>query len=162
MKKIKKISLGLLVAGLLSGIGGCAVQHGANVERVADSSIDVTHPRAELVLASTELLRKLVMVNVRFGAVGTLQRAEFGMQNVSSKKLVLEYKVEWQDQGGFTVSNNSVWHRFSLAPKEMKNMQTVGKVPEAYKIQVITRLPDDLFIESHKQEVEDNKKWYQP
>ena len=156
---IKKLSrLGLVAATLIFAVG--CVQHAANAPRVADKTIDTTHSRAELVLASDKLLRKLVMTNVRFGTVGNFARAEVGMQNLSGSKLQLEYKIDWQDSQGFTINSNNTWHRFSLAPKEIKNLQSVGKTPEAARIQVVVRLPDDLFIESNKQQIREDKKWF--
>ena len=154
----KTAALGITVVSLLSSVG--CVQHAANAPRVADRTIDVTHSRAELVLASDQLLHKLVMTNVRFGSAGNFARAEVGMQNLSDQKLQLEYKFDWQDSQGFTVNSNNTWHRFSLAPKEIKNIQSVGKTPEADRIQVVVRLPDDLFIESRKQQIRDDKKWF--
>ena len=137
---------------LLCSMGGCVTPQGANVQHIADKTIDTTNPRATLVLASDQLPGKLVMTNVRFGAVGNFQRTELSMQNLSKRKLVLEYKIVWQDNNGFTINSNQAWHRFSLSPKQIQNFQSVGKDPDAYQIQVIVRLPDDIFINSEKQE----------
>lgn len=137
---------------LLLAVAGCVAPQGATVQQIGDKTIDVTHPRAQLVLASDQLLGKLVMTNVRFGTVGNFTRTELDMQNLSSRKLALEYRIVWKDKDGFTINGNNAWHRMILSPKQINNVQSVGKDSDAYQIQVVVRLPDDLFIESHRQE----------
>ena len=155
--KIGRVFVGFLVA---ITVVGCAAPKAAIEKRVDDSTIDATHPRAEVVVGSKELLNKLVMTNVIFGSVGMFPRMQVTLQNVSNKKLVLEYKIEWQDQQGFAVNTDAAWHRFTLTPKQVQNIQSVGKVPEAYSAQVMTRLPDDIFIETHKREQKEKTEWY--
>lgn len=144
--------LGILPILLLVGLSACVAPQGATVRQINDKTIDSNHPRAQLVLASDQLLGKLVMTNVRFGTVGNFERTELGMQNLSKRKLALEYRIVWQDRDGFTINSNNAWHRMTLSPKQINNVQSVGKDPAAYQIQVVVRLPDDLFIESHRQE----------
>ena len=160
MKILK--SIGVFVGvGILAGVVGCtAAPKAAMQSRVSDDTVDATHPRAELVVGSKELLKKLVLTNVRFGDAGVFPRMQVAMQNVSNKKLVLEYKIEWQDDQGFAVNQNNAWHRFTLTPKQIQNIQSVGKVPEAYSVQVMTRLPEDIYIESRKREQKEKVKWY--
>lgn len=151
MKLFKKWTVFFFSILLMGSMVGCvAPQQGANVSYIKDKTIDASHPRATLVLASSQLLGKLIMTNVRFGAVGNFQRTEVSMQNLSKQKLILEYKIEWQDKDGFTINSNQAWHRFSLSPKQIQNVQSVGKDPAAYQIQVVVRLPDDLFIDFQK------------
>lgn len=152
---IKRSSIGqvcwcvLLGVSVLFGLSGCAeVQKGANMPRIDSDNIDTTNPRSELVLASKTLVGKLVVTNVRFGTVGNFQRAEVGLQNISNKKLAFEYKIEWQDRDGFTVNAHASWHCFTLTPGQIQNVQSVGKTEEAYRIQVVVRIPDDEFNES--------------
>lgn len=147
-KNIVRISIVIF----LFGLSACVAPQGATVRQINDQTIDVTHPRAQLVIASDQLLGKLVMTNVRFGTVGNFARTELGMQNLSKRKLVLEYRIIWQDKDGFTINANNAWHRTIMSPKQINNVQSVGKDPDAYQIQVVVRLPDDLFIESHRQE----------
>ncbi len=148
---IKKLMKSLLCGSLILVNTGCEVTHGANMQRINNNNIDVTHPRAELVIASDKLLNNLVMTNVRFGNVGNFQRTEIGMQNISARNLNLEYKIDWQDNQGFSVNSHSIWKRFSLSPKQIKNVQSVGKVPEAYQVLVTVRLPNDMSIDSYNQ-----------
>lgn len=157
MKLFKKWMGVFFSVVILVGMVGCvAPQQSANVSHIKDKTIDASHPRALLVLASSQLLDKLVMTNVRFGSVGNFQRTEVSMQNLSKQKLNLEYKIEWQDKDGFTINSNPAWHRFSLAPKQIQNFQSVGKDPAAYQIQVVVRLPGDFFMDSQKEKDQKN------
>lgn len=149
MNRIKLVVL-LLCSSFVLVFSGCVQQKGATLSHIEDKTIDTTHPRAELVLGSNKLLRKVVLTNVRFGNVGNFQRAEVGLQNLVEKRFSLEYRIDWQDKQGFTVNSNNAWHRIVLGPKQIKSLKSVGKVPEAYKIQVTVRYPDDLFFESNK------------
>jgi len=154
MKLIKKMMVFFFSVLVLVSIIGCVAQKGANVKHVEDKTIDASHPRATLVLASSQLSGTLIMTNVRFGAVGNFQRTELSMQNLSKHKLNLEYQIQWQTKDGFTINSNQAWHRFSLAPKQIKNVQSVGKDPDAYQIHVVVRLPDDFSMDSQKQKKE--------
>ncbi len=160
MKRLKnsvKISVLLLLGSVALASGGC-VTKGATMSRIEGKTIDTTHPRAELILGSKKLLRKIVMTNVRIGKIGQFQRAEVGLQNLQEERYSLEYRIEWQDEQGFSINSNNSWHRITLGPKQIKNLKSVGKTPEAYKIFVTVRFPDDIFIESHKIEMEERKR----
>ena len=160
MKIFKMLSVVMSAVLLVSVVGCAAAPKAATAQGVSDDAVDVSHPRAELVVGSKELLKRLVLTNVRFGNAGAFPRMQVAMQNVSNKKLVLEYKIEWQDEQGFAVNENNAWHRFTLTPKQIQNIQSVGKVPEAYSVQVMTRLPEDIFIESRKREQKEKTQWY--
>lgn len=155
MKRNKLIVI--MVCGFMFLSSGC-VKHAATKTHVEAKSMDTTHPRAKLVLGSKKLLKKIVLTNVRIGPLGNFQRAEVDLQNLVDTRFSLEYRFEWQDSQGFTVNANNAWHRVTLGPMQIKNLKTVGKVPEAYKIQLIVRYPDDIFIESHKREQEEKKR----
>ncbi len=142
----------LMLVVVLAMVSGCAAPQGAMVKHIADKTIDDTHPRARLVLASDQLLGNLVITNVHFGTVGNFPRTEFSLQNLSKRKLALEYRTVWKDNDGFTINSNNAWYRTILSPKQIYAVQSVGKDPAAYQIDVVVRLPDDLFIESNRQE----------
>jgi len=132
-----------LLCTLLLVLSACqASSNTANVKRIDDNTIDASHPRAELVLASKRLVGVVALTNVRFGWVANFQKTEVGLQNISGRALSLEYKIEWQDEQGFTVNQNTVWHPIKLAAREIRNIKSLGKVPEAYQIQMTVRIPD--------------------
>lgn len=135
-------------------VSGCVAPQGATVRHIDDQTIDASHPRARLVLASDQLPGNLVITNVRFGTVGNFQRTQFNLQNLANRKLALEYRIVWKDKDDFTINANNAWHRTILSPKQIYDVQSVGKDPAAYQIEVVVRLPDDLFIESHRQETQ--------
>ncbi|MBV1877797.1 MAG: YcfL family protein [Pseudomonadales bacterium] len=95
--------------------------------------------RAQLVLASTKNLNIVAMDNVRFGNVGSFVRAEVDVRNRTRKNLSLQYKVEWRTEAGFSVSDMSSWHQLNLAPDEVRSLQSVAKVPEAWGFQLVVK-----------------------
>lgn len=121
-----------------------------NIQHHAQSTVVNTNPRARLVLGSQDLLGQIAIVDVRLGTVGALNRAEVSVQNLSYDRYSLEYRVAWEDQQGFSINDNTTWHRFTLAPREIKSFQSVGKTPEAYALTFTVRLPDDLYIQQEK------------
>ncbi len=107
--------------------------------------IDDTHPRARLVV-SRKLIGHVRMANLKFRKVGRFTQAQVGIQNLSADRYNAEYRVEWEDKDGFMVDQSGVWRRITLAPYQINTFTTVGKKPEAEKIVVNLRLPDDPFI----------------
>lgn len=132
----------------------CAAHKGANVQYLAQKTIDDTHPRATLILGSSELVNKILITNVKVAQVGLLPKAGIDVQNLTDERYNLEYKIVWRDKQGFPINVSNVWHRFLLTPRKIKSFQSVGKTEEAYSIQFTVRFPDDLFIETDKQEAE--------
>lgn len=113
-------------------------------------TIDTSDPRAKLVLASGDLLRKIGLGETRFRQVGQLTQAQVLVQNLTDDRYTLEHKFDWQGSQGFSESSISTWHRFTLAPRETKTFISTGKVPEAVNIVFTVRLPDDAFIDNYK------------
>ncbi|MCF6203947.1 MAG: DUF1425 domain-containing protein [Methylococcaceae bacterium] len=132
----------------------CSTNQGANVKYLAQKTIDDTHPRATLILGSTELVNKVLITNVRVAQVGLLQKAGIDVQNLTDNRYNLEYKIVWRDKQGFPIKVSNVWHRFVLSPRKIKSFQSMGKTEQAYSVQFTVRFPDDLFIDSDKHEVE--------
>lgn len=151
-KMIKKLQM-LCIFLFALVLVGCETK-GATIKRLAHRTIDDTHPRATLILGSTDLVNNILLTNVRVGKVGLLSRASVDVQNLTDERYQLEYKMIWRDSQGFPVDESTVWHRFVLSPRKIKSFQSTGKVPEAYAIQFTVRFPDDLFIESDKQDRE--------
>jgi uncharacterized protein YcfL len=101
----------------------------------------VVDKRAQLVLASSKLIKIVSMENVRFGRVERFTRAQVDIRNLSGRPLKLEYQVQWRDQGGFNVNSMSAWQRITLAPRQIESVLSVGKVEEAYGIRLTVREP---------------------
>jgi len=148
IKKIVSLIFFALVAT------GCSVNKGANVRYLAQRTIDDTHPRATLILGSSDLVNKVLITNVRVAQVGLLPKAGIDVQNLTDNRYNLEYKIVWRDKQGFPINVSNVWHRFVLSPRKIKSFQSMGKTEEAYSIQFTVRFPDDLYIESDKRERE--------
>ncbi len=129
-------------------------KEGANVQYLAQKTIDDTHPRATLILGSTDLVNKVLITNIRVAQVGLLPKAGIDVQNLTDNRYNLEYKVVWRDKQGFPINVSNVWHRFVLTPRKIKSFQSMGKTEQAYSIQLTVRFPDDLFIDSDRHEKE--------
>ncbi len=141
----------LLTALLISTLPACSTTtQGANMRFKAQRTIDDTHPRATLIIGSSDLLDNILLTNVKVASVGLLNRAGVDVQNLSDERYTLEYKFVWRDKQGFEVDGANVWHRFVLTPRKIKSFQSVGKTEGAYSIQFTVRFPDDLYIESDR------------
>ncbi len=148
---MKKIITNLLITSIIAfSLSGCSAFKGANIKYKAQRTIDDTHPRATLILGSSDLVDQILLTNVKVGKIGLLNRAGIDVQNLTDDRYTLEYKFVWRDKQGFAINPNNVWHRFVLTPRKIKSIQSVGKSEDAYSIQLTVRLPDDLYIESDR------------
>lgn len=129
---------------------GCSASKGANIKYKAQRTIDDTHPRATLILGSSELVDNILLTNVQVAQVGLLNKAGVDVQNLTDERYTLEYKFVWRDKQGFALDSSNVWHRFVLTPRKIKSFQSMGKTEDAYSVQFSVRFPDDLFIESDR------------
>ena len=138
----------ILISGLL--LTACntveSIGQQPNIRNHQQNTVSTAHPRARLIAGSKDLVGQIDIVNVRFGTVGQLQRAEVSVQNLSNERYSLEYMYVWEDQQGFKVNQNTVWKRFTLGPREIKSFQTIGVTPTAYGLTMTVRLPGDFFI----------------
>ena len=71
--------------------------------------------------------------------------------NLTETRYTLEYKFDWEDSQGFKVGSINSWHRFTLTAGEERTFTSTGKVPDATNIVFTVRFPDDVFIETEKQ-----------
>lgn len=133
-----------LCAAALAGCNQALPRTGSGL--VPTSSVNDSHPRATLVLASEPLVQDIVLINPQFQSVGQLSRAQVTVQNLSEKRFSLEYKFDWEDAQGFSVNNAVAWQRFALSPRQVRKFTSTGKVPDATRITFTVRLPDDAFI----------------
>jgi len=147
---INKLMTLFITTSLLFAVSGCSSMQGANIKYKAQRTIDDSHPRATLILGSTELVDNVLLTNVRVAKIGLLNRAGVDVQNLSDNRYTLEYKFIWRDKEGFAINTTNVWHRFVLTPRKIKSFKSVGKTVDAYSIQFTVRLPDDLYIESDR------------
>ena len=138
----------ILISGLL--LTACntveSIGQQPNIRNHQQNTVSTAHPRARLIAGSKDLVGQIDLVNVRFGTVGQLQRAEVSVQNLSNERYSLEYMYVWEDQQGFNINQNTVWKRFTLGPREIKSFQTIGVTPTAYGLTMTVRLPGDFFI----------------
>ena len=112
---------------------------------IKSSTLDDSHPRARLVLGSKSLVGKVRMSNVRFRKVGQLTQSQFSVQNLSNERIHLEYRIEWESMEGFIVDQSGVWRQIILSPTQIETLSAVGKKPDADKIIINLRNPDDPF-----------------
>jgi len=113
---------------------------------ISKSNLDDSDPRARLVLGSKALVGNIRMANLAFRKVGQFTQAQVGIQNLSNDRYNIEYRVEWEDANGFMVDQSGVWRRLTLSPTQIDTIMSTGKKPEAEKIVINLRLPDDPFI----------------
>jgi uncharacterized protein YcfL len=148
MAKIKTPVIFVLSVSFLA-LAGCNTTTPTVVESpgyTKQSTLDESHPQARLVLGSEELVGKIRLANVKLRKLGQFTQAQVGVQNLSNRRYNLEYRVEWEDASGFMVDQSGVWRRFTLAPTQIDTITAMGKVPEAHKLVLNVRLPDDVFI----------------
>ncbi len=143
--------MGIALSAVLA-LTGCNTTSGAdpNVRHYQQDTIDATNPRARLVLGSKDLVGEIALVDARLGSAGALAKGEVSVQNLSNNRYTLEYQYAWEDQEGFSISENRVWKRFVLGPREIKSFRSVASDPKAYGFTMTVRLPDDLFIHQEK------------
>lgn len=108
-------------------------------------NFDTSHPRAILIIGSSELLGAVELRNPIFRRAGQLTQAQVQLENYSDLTLELEYKIDWRDDDGFKAGAINSWQFISLTANGSESLTSTGKVPEATKITVTVRLPDDLF-----------------
>ena len=144
------LSVGLVASALL--LGGCntAGVSDPNVRHYQQDTIDASNPRARLVLGSKDLVGQIALVDARLGTAGALAKGEVSVQNLSNNRYTLEYQYAWEDRDGFSISENRVWKRFVLGPRELKSFRSVAGDPKAYGFTMTVRMPDDLFIHQEK------------
>ncbi len=125
------VKRGIAVLSVILIIAGCA-------------ATPTERPRAELIWASSGS-SPVVMDDVRFGPAGNLVKSEVRIRNKSGQALNLQYKFEWRDMNGFTQSDVLSWQQLNMSPKEVKNINSVGKTPDSYGIQLTVRRVTSAF-----------------
>jgi uncharacterized protein YcfL len=136
----------LALVALMLGLPGAALAEG-----VGTHTVDTSHPRAKLVLASEAMLGQVVILDPKFRDVGRLTQTQVTVQNLTENRFTVEYKFDWEDADGFKIEGPSVWRTLTLTPHLVTNLGSTGKTPQAKKIIVTVRFPDHVFIEQDKQ-----------
>lgn len=130
-------------------LAGCQTETIRDPDPVAFvvSPIDDSHPRARLIVGSTPLHGNVVLSEPRFRPVGNFQQAQVTVRNLTQDRYTLEYRVDWFDDHDFSVDDRRVWHRLTLNAYEERALTSTGKTPQASKVTVIVRLPDDRTMQ---------------
>ncbi len=115
-------------------------------KEIPPPAVDTSHPRAKLVLASNGLAGNIGLLEPRFRKLGAFTQAQVTIRNLSPDRYVLEYKFDWHDQDWFATGQKTVWHRFTLSPNQIESLQSMGKTPEASRIVLTVRFPEDATI----------------
>ena len=109
------------------------------------TNVDESHPRAKLIVGSSELLGTVFLVNPRFREVGELTQSQVELENISDFTIELEYRIDWRDASGFKAGPDGAWQFVTLSANSTEYITATGKVPEAEDITLTVRLPDQLF-----------------
>lgn len=110
-------------------------------------TIDQSHPRVRLIVGSKKLHKKIHLTKAKVAPFGKLMRGQAIVQNITDKRLSLEYKVDWFDDEGFLVGDGGIWNRFAVGGREMKTIKSIGKSRYASRMQLTVRYPGDIFID---------------
>ena len=140
-----KIITLLLSSVLALGLSACATESShslGTMDSVCNSQenlVDDSHPRATLILSSSQLGCEILLTDVTLGDRGLLARASVNVQNLTDKDVEFEYKFSWRDREGFPIERGNVWRYHSLIPHEGYRALSVGKSQEAYAITFLVR-----------------------
>ncbi|MEM9439016.1 MAG: DUF1425 domain-containing protein [Pseudomonadota bacterium] len=140
-------TLGLLASLALLTLVGC----GSSDEPITTGfakdinaeAVDESDPRAKLVLGQDVLRGRIYLENPRFRKVGAFTQTAVQVVNQSQDRFELEYRVTWFDDDDFEVESKA-WRRFTLAGYEDKTIQASATRPEASKITLVVRFPDEI------------------
>ena len=152
MKILSTYLKATIAAGALVALSACNTYgvSDPNVRHHQQNTVNATNPRARLVLGSEKLVGRIALTDARLGTAGDLAKGEVTVQNMTNHRYTLEYQYAWEDRDGFSISENRVWSRFVLGPRELKSFRTVASSPKAHGFTMTVRLPDDFFIHQEK------------
>ncbi|MGI9493871.1 MAG: DUF1425 domain-containing protein [Geminicoccaceae bacterium] len=150
---IRRFRTGFFVLGitLLTGCGGepeppqpvgHRITSGPALDRNA-KAVDESAERAHLILGQDLLRGRIKFDNPRFRKVGKFTQTAVQVVNQTEDLYELEYQLVWRDDDDFEVSS-SAWKRFTLAGYEQEAIQAIANRPEASRITVTVRLPDQV------------------
>lgn len=102
--------------------------------------------KIELIVANDGLIEKVKLTKARVKARGTLKMGDVEVKNLSSERLVLEYRFDWLDEDGFGVSESGIWQRFDLGAGDVRSFKSMAKSKEATTFRLVVRYIDDSII----------------
>jgi uncharacterized protein YcfL len=137
------ISISLISAGQTPPAYGSEV--------MSTPTVDTSHPRAKIVVASEALVGQIVVIDPKFRELGKLTQTQLTLQNLTENRYTIEYKFDWEDAQGFKIEGPSVWRTQTMTPHLVTNLNSTGKTPQAKNIIFTIRFPDNVFIEQDKQ-----------
>lgn len=120
-------------------------------EIMSTPTVDTSHPRAKIVVASEALVGQIVVIDPKFRELGKLTQTQLTLQNLTENRYTIEYKFDWEDAQGFKIEGPSVWRTQTMTPHLVTNLNSTGKTPQAKNIIFTIRFPDNVFIEQDKQ-----------
>jgi len=109
----------------------------------AAQAVDQSDPRARLVLGQDVLRGRIRLENPRFRDVGKVTQAAVQVVNDTQDRFELEYRIIWFDDDDFEVDNKA-WRRFTLNGYEDVTLQATAAHPNASKINLVVRFPDEI------------------
>ncbi len=115
-------------------------------------TIDQSHPRARLIVGSEGLHDQVRLIKARVAPIGRLMRGQATVQNLTEKRMTLEYKVDWLDDEGFVIDDGGIWERFALGARELRPFKSLGKSQQAATMQFTVRFPGDAFMDRASRE----------
>jgi len=121
---------------------GAGITSGAALDGKAQT-VDESDERARLILGQDLLRGRIKIDNPRFRKVGKFTQTAVQVVNQTEDLFELEYQLVWRDDDDFEVSS-SAWKRFTLGGYEQEAIQALANRPEASKITVTVRLPDQV------------------
>jgi len=110
-------------------------------------TIDQSHPRVRLIVGGSNLQNQIKLIKQQVAPFGKMMRGRASIQNLTDKRLVLEYKIDWFDDEGFIIGDGGIWERFSLGPRAIRSFKSLGKSKFASTMQFMVRFPDDTFMD---------------
>jgi uncharacterized protein YcfL len=151
MRNLTKIGAALLAGSLVTACSSPAPAPEPHM-----SNVDESHPRAKLIVGSSELLGTVRLGDPRFRKLGVLTQAQVELENYSDFDLDLQYRIDWRDINGFRAGNNGAWQFLSLSGNSTEYVTATGKVPEAEDITVTVRLPSQMFESTDDENYDEN------
>ena len=106
-------------------------------------AVDESDERARLILGQDLLRGRIKLENPRFRKVGKFTETAVQVINQTENRFELEYQLVWRDDDDFEVSS-SAWKRFTLTGYDQESIQAIANRPEASRITVTVRLPDQV------------------
>ncbi len=146
MLKLKS-ALTTIVLVLIILMSGCVLgeKKHSSTEIVTSSNVYTVSSRANVVYGEESLPNFLTVSVPMFRKISQLSQTTFNIQNLTNDTINIEYRVRWKDESGFPLTISSAWEVHHFTPYEVLQVQSVGKDPNAYSINIQIRYPNNIF-----------------